>query len=229
MVMVYVPAGEFQMGSEDGPSEEQPAHMVALDEFWIDQTEVTNAQYARCVEAGICEPPTNNASNTRSSYYDNPTYANYPVIWVSWEHAETYAKWAGGRLPAEAEWEYAARGSDGSMYPWGNQAPDCTLANFDACEGDTTPVKSHPGGASWVGAFDMAGNVLEWTADWYGPYSASRLENPNGPATGENRVVRGGAWDTNAELVRAPHRWGYPYYSDNSLGFRVVVVSPAAP
>jgi formylglycine-generating enzyme required for sulfatase activity len=228
MVMVYVPAGEFQMGSADGASEEQPVHTVALDGFWIDQTEVTNAQYARCVAAGVCEPPTNNGSNTRS-YYDNPAYADYPVIWVPWEHAAAYAEWVGGRLPTEAEWEYAARGPEGSVYPWGTQAPDCTLANFGVCEGDTTLVGSHPAGASWVGALDMAGNVWEWTADWHTPYSAGRQENPTGPTTGENRVVRGGAWDSNAEHVRAAHRWGYPYYCDNSLGFRVVVVSPVSP
>jgi formylglycine-generating enzyme required for sulfatase activity len=229
MVMVYVPAGEFQMGSEDGLSEEQPVHTVALDGFWIDQTEVTNAQYAQCVAAGVCEPPTNNASSTRSSYYDNPAYADYPVIWVSWDQATVYAKWVGGRLPTEAEWEYAARGPEGFMYPWGNQAPDCTLANSDWCEDDISSVGSYPSGASWVGALDMAGNVWEWVADWYGPYSAGRQENPTGLTTGENRVVRGGTCDSGAERVRAAHRWGFPYYTWGFVGFRVAMTSPASP
>ena len=135
MVLVYVPAGEFKMGSsraEDPQTfeEELPQHIVYLDDYWIDQTEVTNAQYARCVaDGGACTKPNDNTSLTRSSYYDNSQYANYPVILVSWSQAAAYCAWAGRRLPTEAEWEKAARGPDGRIYPWGNTF-DGTMANY---------------------------------------------------------------------------------------------------
>jgi formylglycine-generating enzyme required for sulfatase activity len=224
MVMVYVPGGTFQMGSAEGRSDEQPVHTVTLDGFWIDETEVTNAQYARCVAAGMCSPPSELRSRTRDSYYGDSQYDDYPVIWVSWDDATTYCQWAGGRLPTEAEWENAARGPDGRVYPWGNDPPNDTLANYALNVGDTTTVGSYPEGQSWVGAMDMAGNVLEWVNDWYGSYPSEPQVNPTGPASGPGRVLRGGAWSHDEEFVRAASRdFGHPDARVGGVGFRCVV------
>ncbi|NLI41381.1 MAG: SUMF1/EgtB/PvdO family nonheme iron enzyme, partial [Caldisericales bacterium] len=166
MLMVYVPAGEFEMGDEDGALDEQPVHTVYLDEYWIDQTEVTNGQYERCVAADSCTVPKSSYSSTRDSYYGNRSYADYPVIYVDWNQADAYCKWAGGRLPTEAEWEKASRGTDGRDYPWGDSI-DENHANYDGNIGDTSEVGRYPKGASPYGALDMAGNVWEWVSDWY--------------------------------------------------------------
>jgi formylglycine-generating enzyme required for sulfatase activity len=212
MTLIYVPAGEFLMGSVDSDgeadSDEKPQHKVYLDAFWIDRTEVTNAQYRKCVEAKACQPPSQSSSYTRSSYYGNSQYDNYPVIYVSWHAAQQYCRWAGRRLPTEAEWEKAARGTDGRKYPWGDAAPDVQRANFNNNKGDTTAVGSYPSGASPYGALDMAGNVWEWTADWYNEtyYSGSPAQNPQGPGSGSGRVLRGGSWYSVQGSVRAANR-----------------------
>lgn len=222
MTMVYVSAGEFEMGSEDGDSDEKPLHVIYLDAYWIDQTEVTNSQYALCVLQGGCSKPYYEGSFTRDSYYGSAAYDDYPVIWVNWNQANDYCTWAGRRLPSEAEWEKAARGTDKRIYPWG-EGIDCSLANYSDCLDDTTAVGSYPEGASPYGVLDMAGNVWEWTADWYdkGYYSESPGSNPPEPSSGDYRVLRGGAWNFVDSYVRATYRYGLdPYYRGGIIGFR---------
>lgn len=213
------------MGSPDdvGEDNEHPQHQVYLDAFWIDQTEVTNVQYAKCVNNGKCPEPWDYSSFTRESYYDNSEYSNYPVIWVSWNRANAYCKWAGRDLPTEAQWEMAARGTDGRTYPWGNQEPTDALANYGEIQGDTTAVGSYSEGASPYGALDMAGNVWEWVADSYGPYSAGNVRNPKGPDTDSFHVLRGGSWKYISSNIRSTYRDGsYPTNMSGDVGFRCV-------
>jgi formylglycine-generating enzyme required for sulfatase activity len=222
MVLACVPAGEFSMGSENGDSDEKPVHTVYLDEFWIDLTEVTNAMYALCVQAGACQPPIQNRSSTRNNYYLANQYAENPVINVNWYSASNYCEWAGRTLPSEAQWEKAARGANGRTYPWG-EGLGCTRANYSGCYGDTTRVGRHPAGASPYGALDLAGNVWEWTADWYGEtyYASSHARNPTGPETGIYHVLRGGSWDDHEWYMRSANRkWGIPAYWYVYVGFR---------
>jgi len=205
--MVYVPQGEFAMGLGDRDYYSNPAHKVVLDAYWIDQTEVTNAMYEKCVTDGICKEPGNKSSATRSSYYGNSEFDDYPVIYVDWNMAKNYCEWRGHKLPTEAQWEKAARGTDGRIYPWGENIIDCSLANYywtsrdyglweHYCAGDTTKVGSYESGKSPYGIYDMVGNVSEWVADWHGAvYEPNSLViNPAGPDTGVYRITRGGSW-----------------------------------
>jgi len=222
MVMVYVPDGKFEMGSIEGDADEQPVHTVALEDFWFDKTEVTTSQYASCVADGTCSPSPVSDSRTRDSYYGNSQFDDYPVISVSWHRADAYCKWAGGRLPTEAEWEYAARGPDGHIYPWGNDPPDDTVANYYQNVGDTTEVGSYPDGASWVGALNMAGNIREWVDDWYDGYPGATYQSDRfGTAA---KVLRGGSWLIGEQYVRATNRgYGDPRSYTDTVGFRCVV------
>jgi len=216
MTLLYIPAGEFTMGSDNGNPGEKPAHPIYLDAFWIDKTEVTNKMYSLCVAAGVCKEPTSRSgdTNSRSSYYSNPEFDNYPVIYVYWDMAKTYCEWAGRRLPTEAEWEKAARGTDGRSYPWGNEFPTARLANYAHDVGATTEVGEYPNGASPYGALDMAGNVWEWVNDWYDVnYYATVGENARnlqGPANGRYRVLRGGSWSFSGDRIRSSYRYWSP-------------------
>ena len=227
MVMVYVPAGDFEMGSAGGNDDAQPVHTVALDGFWIDSTEVTYARYWRCEEAGGCERPPEVSVYPAWDHYDKEEYGHHPIWKVTWAHADAYCAWAGGSLPTEAEWEYAARGPEGFTYPWGNTEPDCGKANYEAgtggCVGDSKPVGSYPAGASWCGAQDMAGNADEWLADWYAAdyYATSPAMNPTGPSSGTRRVVRGGGEMSSLVILRGYTRQALPFdYQGPATGFR---------
>jgi formylglycine-generating enzyme required for sulfatase activity len=223
MVMVYVPAGSFAMGSDEF-DDEKPIHTVYLDTFWIDRTEVSNAQYRRCVEAGVCQVPT--TCDLGDPTYDDGSKKDHPVVCVNWSQARTYCEWAGARLPTEAQWEKAARGTDGRTYPWGDSQPDCNRAQYGGCDGQTVPVGSIAAGTSPYGALDIAGNVWEWVADWYDAdyYASSPERNPPGPATGAGRVLRGGSWGSHWYSVRAAYREsGYPPARSYRIGFRCAV------
>jgi serine/threonine-protein kinase len=228
--MVAVPAGTFLMGStieevDDAIAlcrahystcnrwyymRENPEHSVSLDGFWLDETEITNGQYRRCVEAGVCLEPS--GCKKGEPTYGDPERREHPVVCVSWTDAQTYCGWAGGRLPTEAEWEYAYRGAGGSIFPWGAEFDGSRLnycdANcsqphaddrFDDGYVDTAPVGSHPQGASWCGVLGLGGNVAEWVADWQGEYSPGEyspdsVSNPAGPETGDEKMLKGGSW-----------------------------------
>jgi len=242
MVMVYVPGGTFQMGSSEGDSgaggDEFPQHSVTLDDFWIDQTEVTNAQFAAFLndrgnqtEGGVTwlELDSDHCliEQVEGQYQPKSGYADHPVIEVSWYGADAYCGWVGAQLPTEAQWEYAARGEHGYIYPWGNDAPTCELVNFAVCSGGPMPVGTLPDGASWCEVLDMAGNVWEWTADWYGSYSSASQTNPTGPTDGSFKVLRGGSFYGNRYYVRAAHRYHFaPDYRLGGIGFRCAGAAP---
>ncbi len=258
VVMRLVPAGEFTMGGsaavayaacqkfyleaadtfcqKNDFTDEEPVHTVYLESFYMDKYEVSNAAYRVCVNSGACQPPKYTKSNTRSSYYGDSQYDNYPVIYVDWNKAVTYCEWRGARLPTEAEWEKAARGTDGRTYPWG-EGIDRNRANYwegnwedNCCVEDTTAVGSYASDASPYGLFDMAGNVMEWVADWYSNtfYQSSPSSNPLGPDSSQysgigdsRRVVRGGSWLSGDYDVHSSNRLSMiPLFSQSTLGFR---------
>lgn len=206
----------------------RPVHEVTLDAYYIDRYEVTNARYAACEAGGACDPPAEKRSSTRESYYDNPDYDDYPVTHVNWKQASSYCEWRGDRLPTEAEWEKAARGTDGRKYPWGNADPDETLLNYNLYAGDTTAVGRYsPQGDSPYGAADMAGNVSEWVADWYDSdyYATAPSHNPEGPDGGTQKVLRGGGW-SNIGARSVYRNLREPVIQDNNIGFRCVADAP---
>ncbi|NSW52840.1 MAG: formylglycine-generating enzyme family protein [Anaerolineae bacterium] len=226
MPMVYISAGEFQMGSTKYDIE-RPVHTVTLDAYWMDRYEVTNARYALCQAEGACTEPFSVRSETIGDYYDNPAYADYPVVNIDWYQAQAYCEWAGGRLPTEAEWEKAARGSaDQRRYPWGDDEPNPDVSNYDNHVGDLTAVGSYPKGSSPYGIEDLAGNAKEWTGDWWAGdyYQNSPAENPAGPEHGDRKVVRNGCYGHPADFIRVSYRNYFPpQNSGNYLGFRCVL------
>lgn len=215
--MRLVPAGSFLMGSDDGPEDERPRHRLDLPSFWIDTYPVTNAEYARFVAATEHRPPPHWANGSYP-----PDKADHPVVNVSWEDAQAYAAWAGKRLPTEAEWEKAARGSDGRRWPWGDTFDASRCNTRESGIGGTTPVGSFaPQGNSPYGAADMAGNVWEWTADWYQAYPGGRQLDSFGE---RYRVLRGGSWNYGADEARCAARFfDAPDFLSESYGFRCVV------
>ena len=228
---VFIPAGSFNMGSTQGGAgyeNEQPVHLVELDSYWIDRTEVTNSQYQECDEAGVCDPPADTSSNTQTSYYGNSEFDDFPVIFVSWNNASAFCEWADGRLPTEAEWEYAARGRNVLHYPWGKDYPKRAWANLRRGEsGDTVQVGRTSLAWKDLSPFEvwgMTGNVREWVSDRFGSYQEGRQTNPQGDETGTFRVVKGGSWRTmelwSARLaVRGALQ---PNISRNYIGLRCV-------
>jgi formylglycine-generating enzyme required for sulfatase activity len=239
MVLVYIPAGEFEMGSEEGDSDESPVHTVYLDAYWMDQTEVTNAMYAAFL---------NDQGNQRGGgtfwldvygsevmieeidgvWQSTGEYNGFrPVNEVTWYGAQAYCAWAGRRLPTEAEWEKAARGGlVGVKYPWGDNDPTCTAgrqngAQYYGCPGRIAQVMKFE--ANGFGLYDMAGNLWEWVNDWYAPdyYEGSPDSNPQGPPNGSRRVVRGGSYTDSEEYLGVVLREGTPpNQSWNDQGFR---------
>jgi formylglycine-generating enzyme required for sulfatase activity len=242
VTMVLVPAGNFLMGStlahieyvmdicrltgSDDPcgfgefSNEMPQHTIYLDAYYIDQTEITNDQYRACVGDGICDQPdTGSGQYSRSNYYNNVNYGNHPVVNVSWFDARDYCLWAGERLPTEAEWEKAARGPNGQIFPWGDQFYS-NLASTEETGDQTYPVGGHADNASPYGALDMSGNVWEWVQDWFNAdyYGVSPDSNPPGAATGSEKVLRGGSYSDYQSYARTTNRGFRP--PDTSSAFR---------
>ncbi len=254
MTLVYVPPGAFWMGSPRNDPyakpDELPQHRPQLSAYWIDRTEITNAMYAGCVAAGACvAPPTAFSDFSPHAYYGSPAYADYPVVNVTWQQAQSYCGWAGRRLPTEAEWEKAARGLDGRRFPWewiGVPVPDklnfcdasCAfgfgLTTVKDGYAETAPVGAYPKGASPYGALDMAGNVWQWVSDWYGGtyYGSSPASDPTGPATGSLRVLRGGSWldgPYSGGLIhhRSANRFAQdPSAVKSDIGFRCAMPAP---
>ena len=256
--MILIPEGKFVMGRDADQAfasclvlydpyhdlmecalswfeDEEPIHTVHLDDYYIDKYEVTNAEYQACVEDGVCVQPEKFSSYSRDEYFGNPEYGNYPVIYVNWYDAKSYCEWRGARLPTEAEWEKAARGTDGRIYPWGDSF-DGTAGNFcnpeigDNRYSDTAPVGSFPEDTSPYGVMDMAGNVFEWIADWYeyDYYDSSPSEDPQGPTDGKQRVMKSCNWScVYTSSIHASDRfWAFPDYKWDMYGFRCAASAP---
>jgi formylglycine-generating enzyme required for sulfatase activity len=205
--MLEIPAGEFTMGCDERDSEvcgkaERGSKTVNLPAFAIDRTEITQAAYSRCIEAGVCSAPA-------GGFFPEEN-CTHPVVNVDWKQASQYCAWMDKRLPSEAEWEKAARGTESRRYPWGDELPDCELANFASCGSKVEPVASHPAGASPYGVLDMAGNVREWVFDREDDKSKS-----------PKRAIRGGMFSDRPTHLRAARRtWGDVSVSDLGIGFR---------
>jgi serine/threonine-protein kinase len=227
--MRLIPAGEFTMGSDDtGDVSLRPAHTVDLDAFYIDKYEVTNEMYDACVYAVECRKPQQLGSAKQTTYFANPVFANYPVLYVDWKMANAYCAWRGARLPTEAEWEKAARGTDARIYPWGADEPDCSYANKAGCVGDTAPVDQYDKGQSPYGVYGMAGNVWEWTSSLFRPYPYDATDGREDPDSLKERIARGGSWHPsfggNNGNIRADTRFALdPGYYGMYVGFRCAV------
>lgn len=221
--LTYIPISEFIMGNDDFNA---PVHNVTLDGYWIYTTKVTNRMFAQCVALGACTPPTQEIGG---AVYSNPEYANHPVVGVTWDQSQTYCAWSQGQLPTEAQWEKAARGENGNIYPWGGSDPACNILSFGYCNGSTSEVNAFKDGISPYGLYDMAGNVFEWTSDWYSEtyYAESAMVNPSGPESGEYRVVRGSSFESYPDQINL----GIRHFNTSAnhrrdIGFRCVVPEP---
>lgn len=239
--MILIPEGVFLMGNDENDArDEQPAHLVQLNAYYIDQTEVTNEDYAQCVEEEVCQPPVSPNATSHGSYFGNSRFDDYPVIFITWYQADTFCQWREGRLPSEAEWEKAAsyNAEEGirTIYPWGDEF-DGTRLNYcdqncsredrdpqiDDGHQDTAPVASYENGRSPSGVYDMSGNVMEWAADWYDSrfYVDSTDTNPLGPLEGQFKTIRGGSWLSSAEDTIVTVRDSFePLVARANLGFR---------
>lgn len=217
--MIAIPAGPFDMGctvltDSQCQDDEYVQHSVDLGAFQIGRTEVSQSQYEACVTAGECEEPTGN--------YDPVATPNLPAVRLSWGMAQAYCIWEGGRLPTEAEWAKAARGTDSRKYPWGNAVVSCELANYNVCGGMTVDVDSYAAGASPYGALHMVGNVGEWVQDWYEqPFSADAVTDPMGPVSGSIKVTRSQPFSYPNQDIRASFRsdWS-PSLLSGGIGVR---------
>ena len=175
-----------------------------------------------CITNALIQGPCAAPSLESSHFIDNSQYADHPVVYVNWNQAKAYCEWADRQLPTEAQWEKAARGTDERIYPWGNETPTCSLANYSDCNRDSTSrVGSYEAGKSPYDANDMAGNVWEWVADWYSTYPSGTLNNPTGANTGQDRVFRGGSWGLSSDYIHSANRsWNVPFLTYFDLGFR---------
>ena len=227
--MVLVPAGDFLRGSNSGEPDVTPQRRITLSAYYMDRFAVSQDQYRRCVEAGKCSAPEEEEHCT----WGKQAKAGYPINCVSWFQADEYCRWAGKRLPTEAQWEKAAAGSTPRRYPWGAKPPTCKLANFALapdkkkyCHDGTVAVDKFQGSASPFGAVQMAGNVFHWVKDWYGKeyYRSSEARDPMGPFEGTYRVVRGGSWFSREADLRTTMRGPLPPGAKyNYLGFRCMI------
>jgi formylglycine-generating enzyme required for sulfatase activity len=220
--LVAVPGGPFTMGH--GGSD-NPEHTVTLSDFWIYKAKVVNQEYALCVNAGKCTPPDTIDDFT----FGDATHANDPVVGVTWAQASAYCSFVHGQLPTEAQWEKTARGPDGNLYPWGNNAPICNVLNFNNCVGKITEVTKYPQGQSYYKALDMEGNTFEWVADWYNAlyYRNGPAQDPLGPDSGKQRSVRSSSYKSKSEQIPASTRFSsVPSDHRRDLGFRCVVIDP---
>jgi formylglycine-generating enzyme required for sulfatase activity len=213
VTVVNVPAGTFMMGcnaaiDDQCDPDESPSHMVELDAFAIDVDEITVSQYQGCIDGGGCDAP---LGTWPACNFGRTGRESHPINCVGWVQAKSYCEWSGGRLLTEAEWEKAARGTDGRIYPWGNDVPTCDHANHTHCGQDSAPVGTRDAGRSPYGARDMAGNVIEWVADYYGEeyYAESPASNPTGPSSSSERSARGGSYFGFPRYIRASIR--HPY------------------
>jgi iron(II)-dependent oxidoreductase len=215
--MVLIPAGTFAMGRDDGPPDEKPAHRLFLPAFRIDKNLVTAAEYAKFIQAKgpvgpngemylDVEDPDAFIHRRGDTWLPVPGFENHPAGEMSWYGAFAYCKWLDKRLPSEAEWEKAARGTDGRLYPWGNEKPRPDLAFFGGFRGETVPVAQYPAGASPYGVLDMAGQVWEWTRSSYRPYPYDPRDGREEPSQGDTRVARGGSSSSDYEGLTATSR-----------------------
>jgi formylglycine-generating enzyme required for sulfatase activity len=234
MILVYLPAGQFEMGSLDGNEDAAPVHTVSVSGFWLDSTEVTQEMYAwflnesgNQVEGGAnwlnVSEPFVWIQEQNGVWQVRPEMKKQPIVGVSWYGATAYCTWAGRQLPTEAQWEYAAKSSNGFRFPWGNDGLDCEHAQFAGCGRSPVEVDHLPLGANAFGIYGLAGNVAEWLQDRYAAdyYARSPSADPAGPSYGYYRVIRGGFWDSTYIALQTSHRaWAGADMNDSSIGFR---------